>query len=313
MKWHYLPLASLLLASAAGANAASNDAAGGTMIMLYPEGALRPLPTPERVDQMGEMRIVRNVSAPSLEVFLPAPGKANGTSMIVAPGGGFMILSYDSEGVMVAKKLAERGVTAFVLKYRLKQTPDDPAAFQKEFAAFLADVQKNSASDHEIPVQKSLEENAAQDAQKAIRYVRDRAGEWGLDPHRIGMIGFSAGAFTTFNAAVGPKDSRPDFAAMIYGAGHGPVPADVPPAFIAGSSDDPLLPDRQVPVYMAWRAVKRPVEFHMFERGGHGYGAVPQGATSDHWMDEFLWWLEDHKLLSPEQAEGANGLRREGG
>ena len=132
----------------------------------------------------------------------------------------------------------------------------------------------------------------------AVRLVRGRAAQFGIDPHRLGFLGFSAGAMTTTNVATSadPAD-RPDFIGVIYGALRHPVPHDAPPAFFATAADDPLLPNAPIPMFEAWKAAGRPAELHIFERGGHGFGMLPNGATSDHWIDEFLWWVEARGLL----------------
>jgi acetyl esterase/lipase len=267
------------------------------VLPLYPAGTVKPLPVPERTEDLfhsGQM-IVRNVSEPSLTVFLPDPAKANGTAVIVAPGGGFMMLSFDSEGTLVAKQLAAEGVTAFVLKYRLTQTPEDPAAMLIQFTAMLK--QRAAGQGAKAAERVKAEAMAAEDAAAAVRLVRQRAAEWKLDPKRIGLIGFSAGAITTARVAIGEVAGRPDFAGIIYGAVNGTVPADAPPAFIATAADDPLLANAPIPAYQAWKAAGRPAELHIFESGGHGFGLVPKGTTSDHWMDEFVWWMSARGLL----------------
>jgi acetyl esterase/lipase len=109
-------------------------------------------------------------------------------------------------------------------------------------------------------------------------------------------VGFSAGGMTASNVATGDPSGRPDFVGIIYGALHNPVPPDAPPAFIATSADDPLLKDAAVPMFQAWRAAGRPAELHLFEKGGHGYGMNVQGLTSDHWFDEFVWWIRARGL-----------------
>lgn len=280
--------------------------AGGEIIPLYAVGALKPLPVPERTDAVPPtgLRVIRNVSAPTLEVFPPAPGKANGAAVIVAPGGGFMMLSYDSEGTLVAKRLAAEGVTAFVLKYRVAQTPEDPIAFLAEMRSLLTAVAAKSAAQMrigELP-RFPTEDLAVADAQQAVRLVRRRAAEWGIDPARIGLVGFSAGAITATDVAIGDQSARPDFVGIIYGAVRGPVPADAAPAFIAAAADDPLLKAAPEPLFNAWKAAGRPAELHIFERGGHGFGLTPQGSSSDHWLNEFLWWMQARGLLSAKKA-----------
>jgi acetyl esterase/lipase len=265
-------------------------AADPAPIPLYAPGVLPQAAVPERTEKlMGELR-VRNVSQPSLTPVLPAPGKANGAAVIVAPGGGFFMLSWESEGTRVAQRLADEGFTAFILKYRLDPTPDDSGAFTRAFLATMADLSKRAAGSGQ-PLTFAAEKPAAADAAEAVRLVRRRAAEWGVDPRRVGFVGFSAGGMTAANVATGDASGRPDVVGIIYGALHNPVPKDAPPAFIATAADDPLLKDAAVPMFQAWRAAGRPAELHLFEKGGHGFGMNVQGATSDHWFDAFVWWL----------------------
>jgi acetyl esterase/lipase len=299
-RWRRNGLAAAMVAL--GLLAAS--AAAAAEIPVYPAGALPKAATPERTDKlMGELR-VRNVSAPSLTPFLPPPGKANGAAVVVAPGGGFVMLSWESEGTRVAQRLADLGYAAFVLKYRLDPTPDDPAAFVREFTAKMTDLARRGGAGGAQTAAFASEKPAAADAAEAIRLVRRRAGEWGIDPKRVGFVGFSAGGITAANVATLDATGRPDFVGIIYGALRNPVPPDAPPAFIATSADDPLLKDAAIPMFQAWRAAGRPAELHLYEKGGHGYGMNVQGLTSDHWFDEFVWWM---------QAQGVAGARPAGG
>jgi acetyl esterase/lipase len=237
----------------------------------------------------------RNVTRPELIPYLPDAGKANGTAVIVAPGGGFEFLSVQSEGAAVARWLAARGITAFMLKYRLNATPADLATYESEMKQrwqTTAQGQRRSADD----VARSTGAlQARADGLVAVKRVRELAGRYGIAPNRIGIIGFSAGGVVALSVATQYQAaSRPDFAASIYGAlpGDATVPADAPPLFLAVSADDSLLADASQPVFAAWRAQKRPAELHVYEKGGHGYGLNKSGATSDHWIDAFYWWLE---------------------
>ena len=263
-----------------------------------------PAPGSEHASQkelssaMGPTRILRNVTEPTLTIYAPAPGTANGVGIIVAPGGGFHILSIDNEGVDVAQWLAARGVTAFVLKYRLDETSPLDAVAMAQMMRYLATIKTSPGG---FPAVTEGEKQADADAARAMTLVRTRAGEWGVDPHKVGFIGFSAGALLTMSVATNADPGvRPDFAASIYGAlrpGLNP-PADAPPLFLAAATDDALLPGRSLPIYDAWVAVHRPVEMHLFDRGNHGFGMEHHGTTSDHWIDEFGWWLEEHGLMA---------------
>ena len=139
---------------------------------------------------------------------------------------------------------------------------------------------------------------AAADATATVRLVRSRAAEWGIDPRRVGFLGFSAGAVTATNVATAEKpEDRPAFVGVIYGTLHRNLPSNPPPAFIATASDDPVLASAAIPMFELWRAAGVPAELHLYERGGHGFGLVPSGSTSDHWLDEFYWWIRSNKLL----------------
>ena len=247
---------------------------------------------------LGGQRIVWNVTAPTLEAFLPASGNATGAAVVIAPGGGFMLLSYDMEGVLVAKWLAEHGIAAFVLKYRLEASPHDPSAMM--LALGHAVDKHREWSDHKLPSPEVSEDEplAAADAAAAVRLVRSRAAQWGIDPRRVGFVGFSAGAVTATNVATAEKpEDRPAFVGVIYGTLHRNVPSNAPPAFIATASDDPALAYATIPMFELWRAAGVPAELHLFERGGHGFGLIPSGSTSDHWLDEFYWWMRSDKML----------------
>lgn len=242
----------------------------------------------------------RNVTRPELIPYLPDAGAANGTAVIVAPGGGFEFLSMQSEGVQVARWLAARGISAFVLKYRINPTPADLATYEADmkqrFAAMAAGRGAPAGGIEKTPG--GLQGMA--DGLAAVRRVREQAARWNVAPNRIGIIGFSAGGIVAMNAATKyDAASRPDFAGSIYGAlpAGNVVPDDAPPLFLAVSADDPLLAGASQPIFEAWRAKKRAVELHLYEKGGHGYGMNRSGASSDHWIEEFYWWLEAGGLV----------------
>lgn len=234
-------------------------------------------------------RIVYNVSRPTLTAYLPAPEKATGTAIIVAPGGAFHILSVDNEGVHVAQWLNERGIAAFVLKYRLvRSVTDNPVAEL---------VQKMADFDELDRVNAPVVELALKDGAQAVGHVRDHAAKYNIDPQRIGFMGFSAGATLTmsvvYSAAV---DRRPNFVAPIYAYERAilgeRVPEERTPIFVAAASDDGLgLAPHSVNIYSKWLAAGQPAELHMYERGGHGFGMRKQNLPSDHWIDAFEDWL----------------------
>jgi len=238
----------------------------------------------------------RNVTVATLTPFLPAPGKANGTAVIVAPGGGFRTLSMENEGWNVARALAARGVAAFVLKYRLIQTPPDMAGFERSMRAMFSGAAR--------PPQRSPEQAMADlapqiaDARAAFALVRARAAQWRVDPGRIGMVGFSAGAMLTMATTLAGEDAKPAFIGIVYGPlAPVAVPPDAPPLFVALAADDPLFGNGGTGLIDSWRAAKRPVEFHLYEQGGHGFGMYQKPTTSTGWFDAFARWLAMHGWL----------------
>jgi acetyl esterase/lipase len=240
----------------------------------------------------------RNVTIATLMPFLPDPAKANGTAVIVAPGGGFKTLSMENEGYDVARALAAKGVAAFVLKYRLNPTPSAMPAFEQSMAAMFSPgarppIRKPDAMMAELAPQIA-------DTRAAFALVRRKSGEWHIDPTRIGMIGFSAGAMLTLATTVAGGDAKPAFIGNIYGPlAAMTVPADAPPMFVALAADDPFFGNAGFGLIESWRAAKRPVEFHLFEQGGHGFGMYPKPTTSTGWFDEFTRWMAMHDLLKP--------------
>jgi acetyl esterase/lipase len=200
-----------------------------------------------------------------------------------------MALSIESEGNDVAKYLAAKGITAFVLKYRLAHTGDDAT---QEFAALFADMPK-----FEEMLAKVAPLSAA-DGLAAVTYVRQHASEWGVSPDRVGIIGFSAGGTVTAEVAFRyTPEGRPAFVAPIYSGGplskDASVPADAPPMFIAAATDDNLgLAPDSVALYEKWTSAKKSAELHMYARGGHGFGMRRQNIPTDHWIDRFADWLE---------------------
>jgi acetyl esterase/lipase len=234
-----------------------------------------PLPestAPESWYRQYDKAFARNVSIATLTPFLPDPAKATGTAIIVAPGGGFRTLSMENEGSDVARALAARGVAAFVLKYRLNPTPRDMASFGQSMAAMFAGAARPQPRPSASPAFPSLAPQLA-DSRAAFALVRRRAAEWNVNPNRLGMVGFSAGAMLTLQTALQDHNAKPAFIGIIYGpldpAG---VPADAPPMFVALAADDPLFGGKGTGLIQSWMAAKRPVEFHLYEQGGHGFG-----------------------------------------
>jgi acetyl esterase/lipase len=238
--------------------------------------------------------VVSNVTQPTLTVYKPDPAVANGTSIVICPGGGFMALSINSEGIEVAKWLAAKGVTAFVLKYRLAHTGEDAT---KEFLESFQDQRKfKEMMDKIVPL-------SIADGLAAMAYVRKHAADWGLASDRVGIIGFSAGGTVTMGVGLRyTPESRPAFVAPIYAAAAGmkgiPVPADAPPMFLAAATDDQLhLAPDSIQLYNQWTGALKSAELHMYAKGGHGFGMRKQGYPSDHWIERFGEWLDNAGLL----------------
>jgi acetyl esterase/lipase len=239
---------------------------------------------------------VRNVTVPTLTPVLPDPAKMTGAAIIVAPGGGFMYLSMKQEGDRVARWLADHGIAAFVLKYRTRETPRDPSAFQADLNSMLG---RAAGPSHEVP---ETPADAVEDAKAAIKLVRAKATAWHVDPTRIGFVGFSAGAILTL--AVGLTEdaaARPNFIAPIYGPMDArSVPADAPPMFVALALDDPVMAqNRSLDLIQSWRTAGRPIEAHLYEHGGHGFGLRGYKPASALWIEEFYAWMADCGLLKP--------------
>jgi acetyl esterase/lipase len=241
---------------------------------------------------------VRNVTRPALYPVLPDARTANGTAVIIAPGGAFLALSFDTEGLQVAKYLAARGITCFVLAYRVDSTPKDIAGFLKAIAGRMANAPPKMTHGD---ITSRAEPLAQADASSAISYVRAHAAEYSIDPHRIGLMGFSAGGMTTMNVATSYQaKTRPDFIGVIYGAmPERAVPSDAPPAFIALAADDPLLGYASIPIFDAWREAGKSVELHIYAHGSHGFGMRKVGTSADHWIDDYYNWLLAEHLTNP--------------
>jgi acetyl esterase/lipase len=287
------PALLLLLATIASPTRA--DDAAPNVVKLYPPGAptLQGAGEQEKMDPAvprADHRIysIRNVHVPSIEVHLAPADRANGTAIIVAPGGGHEQLVWASEGTDIANWLNQRGISAFVLKYRLAKTPG---------------------------YHYTVEGDALQDTQRALRIVRARAAEWKIDPTRVGILGFSAGGALAALADIrfdhGKADAadpverqscRPDFVGLVY-AGWEPMnitaPRDAAPAFLTSAgSDDTFHARETVDFYLSLFNAGVPADLHIYAHGGHG-GAISarKGIPFGTWQDRFQDWMADLGLL----------------
>lgn len=246
--------------------------------------------------------MARNITTATLTPFFPKKGTANGATVIVAPGGGFRWLSMGNEGWEVAEALAAKGITAFVLKYRLHPTPPS----LKDFSDWMnrprnIPAPPKDSANNKPPANNAMQmdlSNQLQDAEAAYDMIVKRAAEWGVDTSRIGMIGFSAGAGLTMHSTLNSKKMKLAFIGPIYG-GMGPVevPKNAPPMFCAIASDDFLFRG-QFGVIESWFKAGIPVEFHLYQNGGHGFGLGNPNRTSNKWFDAFIHWLDVNKFLA---------------
>jgi acetyl esterase/lipase len=265
-------------------------------LSLWPNGA-PGFESRKDIPEQAASYWVKNINNPSLTVFLPPKEKANGAAVVICPGGGFRELVFGAEGVEPAKYFNNLGVAAFVLKYRL---------FRETNSVFTAE------SPHE-------------DGLRAMRLVRSRAAEWGVDTNRIGMVGYSAGgevvSLTTFGATDGltnaadvidQTSARPDFIAEIYPGPLGVpavLPPTVPPAFLLCADDDRFHAVVVTDLLEKYRAAKVPAELHLYAKGGHGFnqGQRSKLATIQSWPQRLTDWMEDNNILDP--AVPAKGVK----
>ena len=227
---------------------------------------------------------VRNVSRPALYPILPKNGRGNGKAVIIVPGGGYSFVSIESEGFWVAERLAAQGYTAFVLKYRPRQTPDSAEDFMAGLVADFGNLGNREIPDHQP---------AADDLAAAVAIVRDNAAQWQLDRDAIGVIGFSAGSRTAIRLLENHQEAQLlDHVALIYPpmtqtVAEGPRPD----LFLAIAADDPLFKQGGLNLVANWLEESPAVEFHLYSGGSHGFGMRPMGTTSDLWIHQYLAWL----------------------
>jgi acetyl esterase/lipase len=255
-------------------------------IPLHLDHPLDPSAPAEKIEERGKGgvvdRAVTNVSQPAVTVYLPAKNRANGTGIVIAPGGGYQHLAIDKEGYDVARWLNTIGIGAIVLKYRL------PGSMRGESQT---DIQQVAAKIHV----------ALEDAEAAIRLTRENAAKWNLKPNAIGMLGFSAGGhLAAMMGMVAPTDAKPDFLVLGYPA----IPkilnvtAATPRTFLVAAADDPSVNpvDNASRFFAALRAARVPAELHIYSSGGHGFGILKSGKTSATWPDALVAWLKEAHL-----------------
>ncbi len=234
--------------------------------------------------------VVLSVTTPTLTAYLPDKSKATGTGIIVAPGGACVALAIELEARSVARWLQEKGIAAFVLKYRIPE---------KKGEGIPKDLNMDEACKYGIA-----------DGIQAVKVVRQHAAEWRISPDRVGFMGFSAGAMVTTGTLLQENAAaRPNFAAPIYGGPFGAMPAipsKLPPIFMAWAQDDDVAGDAVNKFYEALKAAGLKPEIHVYSSGGHGFGMKKQGTTSDHWIDEFYYWLEAQGLTKTAPKGGAS-------
>jgi acetyl esterase/lipase len=262
------------------------------VVALWPNGA------PGFEDRREEPEVakdywVRNIHDPSLTVFLPPKETATGAAVLICPGGGHRELVFNAEGIEPAKFLNSIGVAAFALKYRLGREQGSPY---------------------------SIDKHAREDGLRAMRLIRSRAAEWGIDPNRIGMMGFSAGGEVVSMVALGPNagspdaddpidraSARPDFVIYIYPGPLGipeAIPPEAPPAFLLVANDDRGAAGTIARLFQMYRDARVPVEAHVFARGGHAFNMGNRSTlrTLKKWPERLADWMDDNGILDPSKA-----------
>ncbi|MCC8198557.1 MAG: alpha/beta hydrolase [Tannerellaceae bacterium] len=239
-----------------------------------------------------------NVTDPTVTVYLPEPEKATGAAMVVCPGGAFQMLAWDYEGEKVGQWLAEKGIAAFVLKYRLISIGENVEQVEQRLKELFM-----SGGSFEEFLMTTIDENesvlslAYEDGRQAIAFVRQEADRWNIQPDKIGIMGFSAGAMLTMQVAIHHTEkSRPDLVAPIYGNWEGTVtvPEDAAPLFMCLPQFDNFFPDPMTNfvIYRAWQQAKVPAEIHFFYEAEHGFGMKKEGKAVDSWADLFYNFMK---------------------
>ncbi len=287
----------LLLTSLAISMVTTTLAAEPLAVDVWPEGKVPGEPSgigaEKEQDQRPNEKPVRritNVTKPTLTIYSPPKEKNTGAAVLIAPGGGYSILAWDLEGTEIAEWLNSIGVTGVVLKYRVPRRPGE-------------------GKDKVEPIE------SLQDAQRALSLVRSKAADWGIDPTKIGMLGFSAGGHLTAKTSttfakrsyasldsVDTQSCRPDFTVLIYTAylvekgaselkPEFPISKETPPAFLAHAHDDPVTPESSIFYFLALKRANVPAELHIYSTGGHGFGLRETKSPSHTWPKRCEEWL----------------------
>ena len=256
------------------------------IISLPLKNAADPSAPAEKIEERGKNgvidRAISNVVQPTITLYLPAKDKANGTGIVICPGGGYQHLAIDKEGHDIARWLNTIGIAAVVLKYRL------PGSMRGSAQGDL----------HEVADKIHV---ALEDAESAMRLMRENASKWNLKPGAIGMMGFSAGGhLAAMMGMMAPPDSRPDFLVLGYPA----IPAtlnvtsSMPRTFLVAADDDTTVnaAENAGRLFAALRAAKIPAELHIYSSGGHGFGIQKSGKTSAAWTGALVAWLKEAQL-----------------
>jgi acetyl esterase/lipase len=255
-------------------------------ILLRPNGNVDPSITAEQMEERGKGgvidRSISNVSKPTVTVYLPAKENANGTAIVICPGGGYQHLAIDKEGHDVARWLNSIGIAGIVLKYRLPGS--------------MRGVSQNDIRQVADRIHVALE-----DAEAAMRLTRENATRWNLKGGAVGMMGFSAGGhLAAMMGMVAPADVRPNFLVLGYPAIPAgiAVTASMPPTFLVAADDDPTVnpAENAGRFFAALRAAKVPAELHIYSSGGHGFGIQKTGKTSAAWPGALVAWLKEAHL-----------------
>jgi acetyl esterase/lipase len=303
-----LVVLALALAASFGSALAQQQAAP-PVFQLWPNGAPGAEKRHGEPEKLVDGAYPVNIHDPSLTVVRADPRHANGAAMVVVPGGGHRILVFQNEGIAAAKNLNRVGVTAFVLKYRLAR--DDSAGALPGY---------------------TIEGDAANDLRRALRWVRAHAAEYGVDPHRVGVMGFSAGgelvslvadnpepASSTAAASSGKRDAvdaqsaRPDFQVLIYPGplgSPGKAVNNAPPAFIAAGSKDKCCMPPAIGLYQQLTAAGVSAELHLYAETDHAFNVGQRGerVSVQHWPDRLSDWLADGGWLVPHGGQAPQGV-----